>query len=193
MTSNQKQALSMLIAMRHAARVQISEHLRTEALIAELQHATDREVATGNEVLAMQGQAHLRAMQEVGLEIKFSLIEIGETFIKWAARFDELPRVVWLEAIGCNRSEWGSARMSKYGQTVLNAVTILKVENSASKGDMLVCKPLFWCIELAMFNAMDANPRVRKAMHDVCNEVFGGAMGEWREPSLLNRLGVSNV
>ena len=29
-----------------------------------------------------------------------------------------------------------------------------------------------------MFNAMDTNPKVGKAMHDMCNETFGGAMGE---------------
>lgn len=81
----------------------------------------------------------------------------------------------------------------QYGQNVLNAVTILKAENSASRGDMLDCKPLFWCLEMAMFNAMDTNPKVGKAMHDMCNETFGGAMGEWREPSLMRRLGVANV
>jgi hypothetical protein len=193
MNANQKEALSMLIAIRHAARVQISEHRHAQTLIAELQRAKDCAVATGNEVLALQGQAHLVALQESELSIKFDLIDIGETFIKWSARFDELPRAVWLEALCCNRSEWGSARMRKYGQNVLDAVPILKAENSASRGDMLACKPLFWCIEMAMFNAMDTNPKVGRAMHDKCNETFDGVMGEWREPSLMQRLGVTNV
>jgi hypothetical protein len=190
MTASQKEALAMLIAIRHAARVQIGQYRRTLALIAELQHAKDCAIATGNGVLEMQRIAHLRAMQEVELEIKFDLIDIGETFINWSSRFDELPRAVWLEALCCNRSEWGSARTLKYGQNVLDAVTILKAENSASRGDMLVCKPLFWCIEMAMFNAMDTNPKVGKAMYEKCNETFGGVMGEWRESSLLSRLGV---
>jgi hypothetical protein len=191
--SDQRDALRMLIALRHAARVQIREHERCRALIVKLRQAKSTAITAGNRVLEMEAQVHLESVLEVELEIKFDIIGIGETFIRLLDRFDELPRAIWLEALSCNPTEWGSERMLKYGQGILNAVTILKIENSASKGDTLVCKPLFWCIELAMFNDMDTNPKLGKAIHDKCNEVFDGVMGTWREPTLLQRLGVHHV
>jgi hypothetical protein len=193
LSSDQRDALRMLVSLRHAARVQIREHGRCLALIVNLRDAKTRAIAAGNRVLEMEARVHLESVLEAELEIKFDIIEIGETFIRLLDRFDELPRTVWLEALGCNRSEWDSERMQKCGQDILNAVTILKIENSASKGDTLVCKPLFWCIELAMFNDMDTNPNLGKAVHDMCNEAFDGVMGTWREPTLLQRLGVHHV
>lgn len=47
MNANQKDALRMLITLRHAARVQIREHGRTQALIAKSKSAKGHAIAAG--------------------------------------------------------------------------------------------------------------------------------------------------
>lgn len=60
-------------------------------------------------------------------------------------------------------------------------------DRAGSGGSM---KTLKWCQTMAMFNATKTNPTLGKFMHDECNKMFGGAFGDWQEPSELERLGV---
>jgi hypothetical protein len=41
-----------------------------------------------------------------------------------------------------------------------------------------------------MLNASQTNPAFGKAMHQISNEHMDGAFGEWKEPTVLQQLGV---
>ena len=103
-----------------------------------------------------------------------------------------LPRELWLRALSVNESEWGSPEMQRYGKTVGHVVSVLNLENSATRGDAIEHKPLNWCLQMAMMNAMETDPKFGKFAHDLCNESLDGAFGVWKEPSVLERLGAKN-
>ena len=83
-------------------------------------------------------------------------------------------------------------KMRKYGQTLSGVVTVLNLENSASRKEFDI-SPLNRCATEAMFNAMDTNPKLGEVMHNRLNEVFSGAFGDYRQPSILERLGVHHA
>ena len=193
LTQSQKQAIAKLVRLRTAARrtIGFQECIRTvtSLLEADLSDAIKR----GNRMAETQTRIELEHKQEILLEARFNVIAIGKTFIQVAHECEQLdvPRTDWLRALCVNESEWDSERMRKYGGRMHDVVSVLKLENSATPYESPLTRPLSWCCDMAMMNLMQSNPTFGKYVHDKCNETFDGAMGQWTEPTMTQRLGVS--
>lgn len=188
---NQKRLLGELVGIRHAARgwVMASRTVRND--IARLESKRDAAQAIGSKVLLEAIDDALTLHREQEMEIRFHIIQTGQEFMVLARRVrDELPRKVWLEALSVNRSEWETDLMRQHGDDPGFVVAVLHLENSATRDDSLEVRPLGWCIQMAMMNEMRTNSRFDRAVHEAGNRFFGGAFGEYRERSPLERLGV---
>ena len=99
---------------------------------------------------------------------------------------EHLPREAWLEALSVNRSEWDSEDMRQHGDSPINVVFVLRLENSATQDDGMESRPLAWCCQMALMNAMKTSDKMDRAIHEAGNECFG----EYRERSPLERMGI---
>ena len=193
LTSGQKNALAHLTLIRFNAKkaVQLKKIINTSILLWE--QMVDLSIRTGDLKAEAINRIDLEACREKRLENKFDIIELGKAFVHVChlCEVEKLPREVWLRALSVNESEWDSFEMREYGQSISHVVQVLNLENSATKDDSIVSKPLNWCSTMAMMNATKTNPAMGKVMHDACNEVLGGVFGDWKEPSILQRLGAA--
>jgi len=189
-TAEQKQTLVSLVRLRHAARRQIQCQAINRENIATWEAAHRDAIGTGD----LEGEAlakiKLDRTKERQLEIRFNIYELGNLFNQASSLYDQLPREVWLRSLCVNESEWDTPDMRKYGDSIRHVVNVLDLENSATKDDATVNKPLKWCTTMAMMNAMQTIPKLGRVMHDATSEFFGGAFGEYREPTMLEQLGV---
>ena len=193
LTPGQKEALAYLVALRYAAKKVVQAKKLNQKIIRLYGHVIDSAIHIGDQKAEAINKIDLVAANEQKLETKFRIIELGKAF-SYACRLCEehqLPREVWLRALSVNESEWNSQQMREYGQTLSHVVQVLDLENSATKDDDIAHKPLKWCATMAMMNASKTNPKLGKFMHDECNAMFGGAFGDWKEPSVLQRLGAA--
>ena len=134
---------------------------------------------------------YLQESRERLTEYRFYLIEIGQHFVMLSREInDHLPREAWLEALSVNRSEWETESMRQHGGTPMNVVAVLRLENSATRDDDIAMRPLAWCCQMALMNAMQTSNKLDRAIHEASNEFFGGAFGEYRERSPLERMGI---
>lgn len=196
LTEGQRNVLGNLVAMRLVAKIQVRNEQIADKNIVILTKMLDAAIRNGDRHAEVTTKILLDQAKECRLEVKFKIIELGKEFVSLAHACDTLPRAAWLRALSVNESEWHTENMQKYGGNVLNVVSVLDLENSATVDDGILFKPLKWCCTMAMMNATKTNPILGKLMHDECNKVFGGALdkvfGEWKEPSILERLGVAN-
>ena len=189
---DQQTALGVLIALRHAARKQIEFLKKSQASTAANEKRLADAIQAGDRIAQVKLQVALESSGEDSLEIEYNIIELGQTFVRLTDSFDALPREVWLRALCVNESEWSTDRMQRYGQSILNVVSILRLENSATAYEGVHTRPLNWCYEMAKLNALSTNATLAKATHEKINAAFGGCLGEWHEPSLMQRLGVNH-
>ena len=134
---------------------------------------------------------YLQESRERLTEYRFYLVEVGQHFAGLSREVnDHLPREAWLEALSVNRAEWETDDMHEHGGSPLNVVAVLRLENSATKDDGLQSRPLAWCCQMALMNAMQTSSKLDRAIHEAGNEFFGGAFGEYRERSPLERMGI---
>lgn len=189
-TFDQKQTLLHLVSIRYVARKLIQTQATNREAINLLEAAHMAAIQCGDTQGEALAKIDLDAAKEARLNLKFKIIEIGNEFNRASCHYDQLPREAWLRALGVNESEWDTPDMSKYGDTIRNVVSVLDLENSATREDDIVYKPLKWCTTMAMMNAVSTNPKLGRVMHDGANEMFGGAFGEWKEPTMLEQLGV---
>lgn len=183
--------MSKLVTLRYCARKTIQTKKLIRQLIEVYKERLSAAIATGDLKAQALAKINLDSNRETLLELGFRVIELGHHFSAVARVCDKLvPREAWLRALSVNESEWSSPDMLKYGYSVVNVVAVLDLENSATRDDELEFKPLKWCQAMAMFNTTKTNPAFGKVMHDECNKMFGGAFGDWQEPSELERLGV---
>lgn len=194
LTYGQKNALAYLVNTRYSAKKSIQVQNTQKALAALYEQGIDASVRCGDLKTEALNRIDLEAVKESLLQSKFRIIEIGKAFVQVCRLCEEaeLPRDVWLRALSVNESEWSSPEMLEHGQSVRHVVQVLNLENSATKDDDIVNKPLNWCALMAMMNATKTNPTLGKCMHDACNEIFCGAFGDWSEPSILQRLGAAH-
>jgi len=190
LTPEQKFTLYHLIVMRYCARKAILAQNINRGTIDILVSAHLEAIQCGDtegEALAM---IRLDQAKETGLELKFRIIELGKEFIGASSHYDQLPREVWLRALCVNESEWDSPDMLKYGDTIRNVVAVMSLENSATKDDAVVHKPLNWCCTMGMLHTSRTNPALGKVMHDSANEILGGMFGEYVPPTMFEQMGV---
>lgn len=192
LTEGQRNVLGNLVAMRLVAKIQVRNEQIVDKNIELLTKLLDVAIREGDLHAEATTKILLDQAKETRLEVKFKIIELGNEFVSLAHACDELPREVWLRALSVNESEWHTENMQKYGENALNVVLVLDLENSATVDDGFLFKPLKWCCTMAMMNATKTNAELGKLMHDECNKILGGVFGEWKEPSVLERLGVAN-
>ncbi len=190
LTLEQKNILLHLVSTRHAARILMRSRSHNLKTIEILESAHRDAIEFGDTEGEAVSKIRLDRAQERQLELRFKIIEVGKSFIAASGQYDQLPREVWLRALSVNESEWDSPDMRKYGGSVRNVVAVLNLENSATSDDSVANHPLHWCCTMGMMHTSQTDPRLGRALHDACNEVFGGAFGEYQEPTMLERMGV---
>lgn len=194
LTADQRAALLHLVSMRAEARYLVRNKEANRAYIRMLKAAHAQAIRTGDTKAEALHKIDLAEAKDAQIELEFDIIETGMAFMQSCSHYDKLPREVWLRALSVNESEWSNPQMLKYGDSVRNVVAVLKMENSATgKEDdyELVYRPLNWCCTMAMMNAMQTIPALGKATHNMANEMFDGAFGDWKAPSMLEQIGVS--
>jgi hypothetical protein len=191
LTPDQKQALRLLIAIRRIAKKRVESMDSLNHSISCIKKNHRSAIERGDLRAEALHKIDLDAAHEALLETDFKIITAGDLFLQVCKVCEEvqLPREVWLRALSVNEREWDTEKMDKYGKSLSGVVSVLNLENSASRKEFDI-SPLNWCATMAMFNAMDTSPKFGKFVHDAANEVFNGAFGDYRPPSLLERLGV---
>ncbi len=191
MNTTQKKLLAELAKLRFAARNWVRVNRMTQDNIAGFERKRDVARAASDAGMERIVSQYLQESRERLTEYRFYLIEIGQHFVMLSREInDHLPREAWLEALSVNRSEWETESMRQHGGTPMNVVAVLRLENSATRDDDIAMRPLAWCCQMALMNAMQTSNKLDRAIHEASNEFFGGAFGEYRERSPLERMGI---
>jgi len=192
MTPTQHHALHYLVELRMQARMQINLKRKLQTSIDTLKTKSDFMLAMGNSKGRASLQEEIAHLQGLVVDMRFAIIQSGEDFYRHSDGWDrDLPREMWLRALGVNESEWHTDSMRQYGQNIVGVVAVLNLENSATHDDDIALRPLNWASTMCIMRARTTNPKLGEAMHHKANELFGGAFGQWREPTLLERLGAA--
>jgi hypothetical protein len=77
------------------------------------------------------------------------------------------------------------------GERLHEVVAGLRLENSATPDTGPLSRPLAECFQMAHYNALKTDQRLAKKAHEQFNAMFGDRFGEWQEPTVMQRLGVS--
>ena len=187
----QKKLLAELVNTRMAARRWIDVQRMTRDNIKTFERWRDVSRATGDKAHELRLLDGLQQSREWLIRYRSHLVEIGQHFVRLSREInDHLPREVWLEALSVNRAEWETESMRQHGGTPINVVAVLRLENSATRDDDIAMRPLAWCCQMALMNAMQTSSKMDRAIHEASNEFFGGAFGEYRERSPLERMGI---
>ena len=191
MTPTQKKLLAELVTLRHAARGWVRVNRMTRDNMGLFKVNRDLAMACGDAEIERISSERLQECRERLIEYRSQLVEIGRYFNRLSREVNEhLPREAWLEALSVNRSEWGTDDMLEHGNSPLNVVAVLRLENSATKDDGPQSRPLAWCCQMAMMNRLQTSEEFARDVHDITNEQFGGVFGEYRERSPLERMGI---
>lgn len=177
--------------------------LRLWETILQKSAATVRDVRAGvqkrldsplDRVQRASSEELLEEINEWLLNRQFDEIETGQFLIALCSEMDRkgVSREAVFDAINTNVADRTRPDIKKYGDSTLSLIAVHDLENSASvRGDDWIngtIQPLRWCWQRAFMNALDTNPRLGQAVHDVANEHFDGAFGEYRDDTLMTRL-----
>lgn len=191
MNTTQKKLLAELVTLRHAARGWVRNNRLTRDSIKLFEVNRDLAMACGDAESERISSEHLQECRERLIQYRSYLVEIGRYFNRLSCEINErLPREAWLEALSVNRAEWETDDMRQYGDSPLNVVAVLRLENSATRDDDIAMRPLAWCCQMAMMNRLQTSEEFARDVHDITNEQFGGVFGEYRERSPLERMGI---
>lgn len=187
----QKRLRADLVALRLSARGWVRVNRLTRDNMKRYEVLRDLAMACGNTEMERDYRELIQECRELLIDYRSYLVEIGRHF-NWLSREvgEHLPREVWLEALSVNRAEWDTPDMREYGDSPINVVAVLRLENSATRDAGPESRPLAWCCGRAMMNAMQTSSKLDRAIHEAGNEFFGGAFGEYRERSPLERMGI---
>lgn len=191
MNPTQKKLLAELVTLRHAARGWVRVNRLVRDNIKRFEVNRDLALACGDSEVEQDSRRLIQESRERLIEYRSRLVEVGQHF-NWLSREinEHLPRDTWLEALSVNRAEWETDDMREYGDSPLNVVFTLRLECSATKDEGSESRPLARCCQMAMMNAMKTSSKLDRAIHEASNEFFGGAFGEYRERSPLERMGI---
>ncbi len=188
-------AIKTLVTLRIAARHHLKMRDRNHAALKKSEIIKANAIVTGDRLTEAQAQIWIEDCAQFKVENKFSLIEIGRTFVHVAADCEKLPRGDWLRALNVNESEWFTPAMLEDGDRLHEVVVGLRLENSATPDTGSLSRPLACCFQMALYNAMKTDQRLAKAAFEECDAMLGGkfseCFGEWQEPTVLERLGVT--
>lgn len=191
LSPTQKKLLAELVTLRHAARGWVRVNRMTRDNVGLFEVNRDLAMACGDAEIERISSERLQGCRERLIEYRFYLVEVGRYFNQLSREINEhLPRELWLEALSVNRAEWDTDDMREYGDSPLNVVAVLRLENSATRDDDIAMRPLAWCCQMAMMNAMKTSDKLDRAVHEATNEFSGGVFGGYRERSPLERMGI---
>lgn len=191
MTPTQKKLLAELVTLRHAARGWVRVNRLVRDNIKRFEVNRDLALACGDSEVEQDSRRLIQESRERLIEYRSRLVEVGQHFNRLSREISEhLPRETWLEALSVNRAEWETESMREHGDSPLNVVAVLRLENSATRDDDIAMRPLAWCCQMALMNAMQTSDKLDRAIHEASNEFFGGAFGEYRGRSPLERMGI---
>ncbi len=129
--------------------------------------------------------------REVDLELRFAEIEIGRyAFVLADALDGKASRDAIFDALNVNAADRRSAEVREHGEKTSHLIWVLNLENSATTSDDIEIRPLNWCCTMAFMHEKKTNAKLDRATHEQVNALFGGAFGEFRERSPLERMGV---
>lgn len=178
-------------------------HLRLWETILQKSAATVRDVRAGvqkrlnsplDRVQRASSEELLEDVNEWLLNRQFGEIETGQFLIALCSEMDRkgVSHEAVLDVINANVADRTRPDIKKCGASTLSLIAVHDLENSASvRGDDWInetMQPLRWCWQRAFMNALDTNPKLGQAVHDVANEHFDGAFGEYRDDTLMARL-----
>lgn len=136
-----------------------------------------------------QAAVDVAVLEENMLQWRSMEIEIGNFLLPLCNALDrKATREQIFEAIGCSRGDRDTALVRQYGSKAHHLICILDLENSATKDDATIIKPLKWCHTMAFMHLLNASPKFGRMVHDVANETFNGAFGDFQETPLMERL-----
>lgn len=179
--------IQILVRLRFLARKAIIGRRTNREQLAYWRGIRDANGATSAE--AENAVLMLEALGECDLELKFREIKIGQTLVILCDELDKkASREAVFDALNTNKAHRKTDMVRQYGSKTSHLISVLDLENSATPSDEIEVRPLKWCKTMAMFHAMETNPKLDRAMHDGANEFFNGALGEYRERPLTERL-----
>lgn len=169
--------------------VHLTEHSTGPELIRALVYTRH----TARKTIQMQRRLRtLPDTEEKGdilLDMRFAQIQTGQFLFPLCTALDErADREAVFEALNVNRAHRDTEDVRKYGRRAIDLIFVLDLENSATTKDDIEFKPLKWCLTLAFTHMQRTNEKFDRAMHEVANETFNGAFGEYRERPLVDRL-----
>ncbi len=186
-TETAAQLIKQLVYLRHLARRNIMLTQKVRDRIR--QHEQDYAAAAENSAAQAVYSQAIAILKEQELEIGFQEIEIGKYLVHLCPALDsKASRDAIFEALNTNKADRDTDDVRKYGDKCSRLIFVLDLENSATKDDDVVHRPLKWCHTMAFMNALQTNPKLDRIVHEEANEVFGGAFGEYQERSLTERL-----
>ena len=132
----QKRLRADLVCLRMAARGWVRINRMTRDNMKRFEVNRDLAMACGNTEVEQDARARIQEFREQLIDYRSYLVEIGRRF-NWLSREvnEHLPREAWLEALSVNRSEWETDDMRQHGNSPLNVVAVLRLENSATKDE----------------------------------------------------------
>ena len=190
-TTTQKKLLAELVRLRFVARGWVRVNRLTQDNLKRYEVNRDLAMACGDSEVEQHSRWRIQQCRELLILSRSHLVEVGQHFSRLSHEVNEhLPRELWLEALSVNRAEWETESMRQHGDSPMNVVAVLRLENSATKDNGMESRPLAWCCQMALMNAMKTSEKVDRAVHEAGNEFFGGIFGEYRERSPLERMGI---
>lgn len=131
----------------------------------------------------------IAALKEDELALNFKQIEVGQQLMSLCDLLDrKVNREAVFDALNTSKAHRDTDMVRQYGQKTIHLISVLDLENSATKDDGIEIRPLKWCCSMAMLHAMQTSPKLDRAIHDGANELFDGAFGEYCERPLMDRL-----
>ncbi|ULR87208.1 hypothetical protein [Comamonas sp. B21-038] len=184
--------VKQLVALRMLARQNVRTRRQSGELLAGYR-AKLALTAVGSDDWTLTNHL-IAAIEENRLACEFHEIEIGKYLMFLCHEMDQkVPRALIFDAINTSHADRDTEDVRKYGDKSHHLICILDLENSATQDDDIEIRPLKWCHTMAFMNAMQTNGKLSKAVHDIANETFGGAFGEFRETPLMDRLAGTSV
>ena len=181
------QLIKKLVMLRWFASGVVKNKKQAQTLIKELKAKYDG--ASANSTDAVVSSSVIAALEENALQLGFTQIEIGNYLAALCAHLDQkASREAIFDAINTNASDRDTDEVRRYGDKALNLICVLDLESSATRDDEIEIRPLKWCHTMAFMNALKTNSKLDRVVHEGANEMFGGAFGEYKERSVMERL-----
>lgn len=182
-----RELIRCLVALRFMAKSAIINLRKTRNLIAHHQSIQNNLPQSMPEWAESAGW--LAWLKEEELNLKFRQVETGQQLVVLCDLLDrKVSRDAVFDVLNTNVTHRDTEDVRKYGQKTSTLISVLDLENSATKNDDIEIRPLKWCKTMAMLHAMNTSPKLDRAIHDGANEFFGGVFGDYRERSVTERL-----